>query len=59
MPPFTFPRLQQFRRLRRAAGCAVATIALAASTIVATVTGQLVLALLLVAAAVGCAVRSW
>ena len=59
MPRFTFPRRQQFRRLRRAAGCAVATIALAAGTIVAAVTGQLVLALLLVAAAFGCAVRSW
>jgi hypothetical protein len=59
MPPFTFPRRQQFRRLRRAAGCAVATIALAVSTIVAVVTGQLVLTLLLLAAAFGCAVRSW
>ena len=59
MPPFTFPRLQQFRRLRRAAGCAVATLALAAGTILAAVAGQLVLALLLVAAAFGCAVRSW
>jgi hypothetical protein len=46
MSPFTFPRRQQFRRMRRAAGCAVAAIALAAGTIVAAVAGQLVLALL-------------
>lgn len=61
MSPLTFPRRQQFRRLRRAAGFAVATIALAAGTIVAAVAGQLVLVLLLVAAAFGCAVRccSW
>ena len=61
MSPLTFPRRQQFRRLRRAAGFAVATIALAAGTIVAAVAGQLVLVLLLVAAAFRCAVRccSW
>jgi hypothetical protein len=59
MPPFTFPRRQQFQRLRRAGGCAVAAIALAGGTIVAAVAVQLVLALLLVAAAFGFAVRSW
>ena len=59
MPLFTFPRRQQFRRMRRAGGCAVATIALAVGTIVAAVAGQLVLAFLMVAAASGCAVRSW
>jgi hypothetical protein len=59
MPSFSFPRRQQFRRLRRAAGCAVATITLAAGTILAAVAGQFVLALLLAVAAFGCAVRSW
>jgi hypothetical protein len=59
MPPFTFPRRQQFQRLRRAGGCAFAAIALAGGTVVAAVAGQLVFALLLFAAASGCAVRSW
>jgi hypothetical protein len=59
MPSFSFPRRQQFRRLRRAAGCAVATITLAAGTILAAVADHLVLALLLAVAAFGCAVRSW
>jgi hypothetical protein len=59
MTAFTFPRRQQFQRLRRAGACAVAAIALAGGTVVAAVAGQLVLALLLVAAASGCAVRSW
>jgi len=59
MPSFSFPRRQQSRRLRRAAGCAVATITLAPGTILAAVAGRLVLALLLAVAAFGCAVRSW
>jgi Nuclease-related domain len=59
VPRFTFPRRQQFRRLRRAAACAAATIALAGGTIIAAANGQLVLAILLVVAAFGCGVRSW
>lgn len=59
MSSFSFPRRQQLRRLRRAAGWVVATVALAAGATAAAVTGQLVLALLLVAAAFGCVKRSW
>jgi hypothetical protein len=59
MTRFTFPRRQQLQRLRRAGGCAFTAIALAGGTVVAAVAGQLVFALLLFAAASGCAVRSW